>query len=96
MSIYVKVLLNTLNNLDISFIFCIFVQDLKLEVMTYKDWCSKLQWLRDKVILPDGTSLSKADYITKDGFDIKSFNELLYNLYEKQTKEVKYFNDEWN
>jgi hypothetical protein len=37
MSICVKVLLNTLNNLDMSFIFCIFVQDLKLEVMIYKN-----------------------------------------------------------
>lgn len=64
--------------------------------MIYKDWCSKLQWLKDKVILPDGTRISKEEYITSDGFDIKSFNELLYSLYEKQNKEVKYFNDEWN
>lgn len=35
MSICVKVLLNTLNNLELSFIFCIFVQDLKLEVMKW-------------------------------------------------------------
>jgi len=63
---------------------------------TYRDWCSKLQWLKDKVILPDGTSLSKVDYVTKDGFNTESFNEKLYNLYEKQTKQVKYFNDEWN
>ncbi len=68
----------------------------KKKVMTYKDWCSKLQWLKDKVILPDGTRISKEEYITNDGFDIKSFNELLYSLYEKQNKKVKYFNDEWN
>ena len=86
------------------YICCIFVQDLKLEVMiiktkggfkailkkkkvmTYKEWCSKLQWLKDKVILPNGTSLSKADFITKDGFNIESFNELLYSLYEKDNK----------
>ena len=52
--------------------------------MTYQEWFKKIQWLKDKVILPENISISKSDYITDKGFDIDGFNSLLFKLYNKQ------------
>ncbi len=52
--------------------------------MTYQEWFEKIQWLRDKVILPNSQTVSKTYYITKDGFDTKGFNSLLFELYNNQ------------
>lgn len=51
---------------------------------SYKEWFKEIQWLKDKVILPENISISKSDYITNKGFDIDRFNELLFILYNKQ------------
>ena len=67
-----------------SFIFCIFVQDLKLEVMTYQEWFKEIKWLKDKVILPDNIRISKSDYITNDGFNINDFNRMLFKTYNEK------------
>lgn len=76
--------------------------------MTYKEWYLKIQWLKDKIILPDGNRIDKKSYMTKDGFDINSFNKLLFKEYNKAfpvkkdgrryktNNNLKYFNDEWN
>ncbi len=55
-----------------------------MKYTTYKDWFKDIQWLRDKVILPNNISVSKEDYITSKGFDIDGFNELLFKEYNKQ------------
>lgn len=55
-----------------------------MKYITYKDWFKDIQWLRNKVILPNNLSVSKTDYITSKGFDIDSFNELLFKEYNKQ------------
>ena len=49
--------------------------------MTYQEWFKKIVWLRDKIILPNNTTISKSDYITKDGFNINEFNKMLFRTY---------------
>lgn len=49
--------------------------------MTYQEWFKKIVWLKDKVILPDNVRISKKNYITKNGFDINSFNTMLFKTY---------------
>lgn len=49
--------------------------------MTYQEWFKEIVWLKDKIILPNNTRISKSDYITKDGFDINSFNTMLFKTY---------------
>lgn len=48
---------------------------------TYQEWFKEIQWLKDKIILPNNNTISKSDYITKDGFDIDSFNTMLFKTY---------------
>ena len=55
-----------------------------MKYTTYKDWFKDIQWLRDKVILPNNISISKEDYITSKGFNIDSFNEMLFKEYNRQ------------
>jgi len=52
--------------------------------MTYQEWFKKIVWLRERVVLPDGKSISKLNYTTKDGFEIKGFDSLLFQEYNKQ------------
>jgi len=52
--------------------------------MSYKDWFNKIQWLKDKVILPDNNRISKSNYQTEKGFDIDKFNTMLFKEYNKQ------------
>jgi len=49
--------------------------------MTYQEWFKQIQWLKDKIILPNDQTISKSDYITKDGFDINGFNTMLFKTY---------------
>ena len=51
--------------------------------MTYQEWFKQIIWLKDKIILPNNITISKSDYITKDGFDINSFNTMLFKTYNK-------------
>lgn len=50
---------------------------------TYKEWYKEIQWLQNKIILPDGRSISKESFITSNGFDIDGFNKLLFNEHNK-------------
>lgn len=52
--------------------------------MNYKEWFKEIQWLKDKVILPDNIYISKSDYITDKGFNIDEFNSLLFKIYNQQ------------
>lgn len=49
--------------------------------MKYKDWYEEIEWLKNKVILPNGKRVSKDDYITKNGFDRDGFNKTLYKIW---------------
>ena len=51
---------------------------------SYKEWFKEIQWLKDKVILPDNIYISKSDYITDKGFNIDEFNSLLFKIYNQQ------------
>lgn len=51
---------------------------------SYKEWFKEIQWLKDKVILPENISISKSDYITNKVFDIDEFNSLLFKIYNQQ------------
>lgn len=55
-----------------------------MEQETYQSWFKKIQWLKDKVILPDNIYISKSDFITDKGFDIDEFNSLLFKIYNQQ------------
>jgi len=52
--------------------------------MIYKEWFNKIQWLRDKIILPNHKTISKSNYVTDKGFNIDGFNSLLFQEYNKQ------------
>jgi len=51
---------------------------------TYSEWFKEIQWLKDKIILPNNKSISKLNYITSKGFDIDGFNKILFEEYNKQ------------
>lgn len=53
--------------------------------MTYEEWLTKVVYLKDKVILPDGRYIYKQAFNTPNGFDGEAFNELLKDSY-KNTK----------
>lgn len=56
-----------------------------MDYKTYKEWFNEIKWLKDKVILPNGERISKSSYVKKDGFDIDSFNKMLFKEYNKQS-----------
>jgi hypothetical protein len=56
----------------------------KKETPTYSDWFKSVKFLKDKIILPEGTTIDKASWIKKDGFDIDGFNKLLFKVYNEQ------------
>ena len=49
--------------------------------MSYKEWFKEIQWLRDKIILPNHKTISKSNYVTDKGFDIDGFNTMLFKTY---------------
>lgn len=57
--------------------------------MTYGDFIKQTQFLKDKIILPNGTRISKSRWITPKGFDFDLMNKFLLKtykeLYEKKT-----------
>lgn len=52
-----------------------------MKYKTFKEWFKEIKWLKDKVILPNNIIVEKSSYITKDGFDINSFNTMLFKTY---------------
>ena len=55
-----------------------------MKYKTYKEWFLEIQWLKDKVILPNNIYVSKQSYIKANGFDIDGFNSMLFEEYNKQ------------
>jgi len=49
--------------------------------MTYSQWIKAIVFLRDKIILPDGTRISKDRWITSKGFNFDKFNKYLMDTY---------------
>lgn len=55
----------------------------------FKEWKNKIIYLRDKVILPDGTTINKLKWVSEHGFDTKEFEYYLEKIYND-----KYNSDE--
>lgn len=51
--------------------------------MTYKEFIKQTRFLKDKVILPNGTRIIKSDWITNKGFDFDNFNKFLMDTYNE-------------
>jgi hypothetical protein len=52
----------------------------------FDQWYSKIIFHSDDAQLPNGTKISKDKYITSRGFDIKSFNRRLVEIYNEEHK----------
>lgn len=48
---------------------------------TYQEWFKEIVWLKEKVVLPNGQTISKLNYIGKDGFETGDFSNLLFKTY---------------
>lgn len=54
----------------------------------FEEWKKNIIYLRDKVILPDNSTVDKGRWIGKDGFKFEEFDEFLYNnKYRKDERE---------
>ncbi len=51
--------------------------------MTYSEFIKSIKFLKDKIILHDGTRISKSIWITSKGFDIDKFNKFLLDKYNE-------------
>ena len=52
---------------------------------TYQEWIQEVQWLRTKIILPDGKRIDKDGLMTNEQLDADKLNEVLtkeYNSYK--------------
>ena len=52
---------------------------------TYQEWIQDVQWLRTKIILPDGKRIDKSGLMTNGQLDADKLNEVLtkeYNSYK--------------
>jgi len=52
----------------------------------YGKWLESITHLKDKVILPDQTTIDKTKWIKPNGFDVKGFNEYLERIYNAKYK----------
>ena len=53
---------------------------------TYQEWIQDVQWLRTKIILPDGKRIDKSGLMTNEQLDADKLNEVLtkeYNSYKR-------------
>jgi hypothetical protein len=51
---------------------------------TYQEWVQEIQWLRDKIILPDGKRIDKQSFMTDNQIDANKLNTILLNEHKKQ------------
>jgi len=51
--------------------------------MEYKEWFQQIQFLKDKVILPNNKTIDKTQWVTNKGFDIDRFNGFLFKTYNE-------------
>lgn len=52
--------------------------------MTYNEFIQQVQFLKDKIILPDGTRVSKDRWITSKGFNFDALNKYLLTTYNNK------------
>jgi hypothetical protein len=51
--------------------------------ITYQEWVQEIQWLRTKIILPNGKRIDKSGLMTNSQLDADKLNNLLMDEYEK-------------
>lgn len=51
---------------------------------TYQEWVQEIQWLRDKIILPDNKRIAKESFMTNGQIDADKLNKILLNEHKKQ------------
>lgn len=54
--------------------------------MTYQDWVNDIQWLRTKIILPDGKRIDKSTLLTNKEIDANKLNNILKEEYGKSQR----------
>jgi len=52
---------------------------------TYQQWVQEIQWLRDKIILPDNKRIDKITFMTDGQVDANKLNNILLDEYRRQT-----------
>lgn len=52
---------------------------------TYQEWVQEIQWLRDKIILPDNKRIDKIIFMTNGQVDANKLNNILLDEYRRQT-----------
>jgi hypothetical protein len=52
---------------------------------TYQEWVQEIQWLRDKIILPDGKRISKESFMTNSQIDADKLNTILMSEHKGGT-----------
>ena len=57
-----------------------------MESYSFDQWKSKIIHLRDKVILPDNSSVYKGRWIGNNGFDYDEFDVFLEDLFNTKYK----------
>lgn len=52
---------------------------------TYQEWVQEIQWLRDKIILPNGKRINKQSFMTDGQVDPNKLNNILLDEHKRQT-----------
>ena len=52
---------------------------------TYQQWVQEIQWLRDKIILPDSKRIDKTTFMTDGEVDANKLKNILLDEYRRQT-----------
>ena len=53
--------------------------------ITYQVWVQEIQWLRDKIILPNGKRIDKQSFMTDGQVDPNKLNNILLDEHRRQT-----------
>ena len=51
---------------------------------TYQEWVQEIQWLRDKIILPNGKRIDKQSFMTDGQVDPSKLNNILLDEHKRQ------------
>jgi hypothetical protein len=51
---------------------------------TYQEWVQEIQWLRDKIILPNGKRIDKQSFMTDGQVDANKLNIILLDEHRRQ------------
>lgn len=61
-----------------------------MKIKTYQEWVEEIQWLRDKIILPNGERVDKTNLMRKGQMDADLLNKMLMKEYNEYCKRKPY------